>query len=285
MLADVDLLLGIADMYVPAMEDALVRAWDEQRKSIHVDDLGAALSRSATAQINWKPELGALHAEIAQVGGDIAKKTALTLLPRVETKVTKTERFADWIDMGFDLRFMAAEDFISSYLPVLIVNINATTRETIRQIVLKGFQMGKHPYQMAEEIRDLVGLTPAQLRAYQAFAANLAKGKLSAKGQADALDAYRRRALKQRARNIARTETIRAANAGQMRLWEAAEANGLLGLGARRVWISTPESPRTCNFCADMDGEKALLKGMFPGGVAQPPAHPSCRCTMGLDFD
>jgi SPP1 gp7 family putative phage head morphogenesis protein len=169
---------------------------------------------------------------------------------------------------------------------MLIVNINAETRRAIRDIVLSGFQVGKHPYQMAEEIQALVGMTPGQVRAYQAFAQNMAKGNLSANGQDVALAAYRTRAIEHRARNIARTETLRAANAGQLTLWDKADADGLLGPSARRVWINTPDQ-KICPFCDELGDKTTGLKTPWMNegiAVPAPPAHPSCRCAMGLEF-
>jgi len=285
------LVHGIADIHVPELTKAFVGAWDEVRSRVSVEDLGASLSRSRQENIPWKVEIGALHGAMVLVCGEIARKTALTLLPRLEDRRSRpqstpvTQTFADWVDLQFDLRYMEAEQFLNKYLPMLIVNISETTRAAIRDIVLDGFKNGKHPYQMAEEIKALIGMTPGQVRAYRAFAANLAKNKIAASRQAEALDAYRQRAINQRAKNIARTETLRASNAGQMTLWGQAEANGLLGSGAKRVWIATPGSPRTCPFCNDLDGKTATMSGLWTGGVQQPPAHPSCRCAMGLEFE
>jgi len=278
---------SIADAAVPEMTSTLIDVWDAQRERISVEDLGLSLSRSGQENINWKIELAGLQGAMVQSAGEVARKTALALLPRLEKQKQRTERFADWIDLSFDLRFMAAEDFLGRYLPMLIVRINEETRRAISDIVLEGFRTGKHPYQMAEEIKGLVGMLPGQVRAYQAFAANLAKGNISAVGQANALAAYRTRALEYRARNIARTETLRAANAGQMTLWRSAMSDGLLGLSANKKWINTP-GPRTCPTCQGMRGQTAKLDQPFNFGgypIDMPPGHPSCRCAMGLTFD
>lgn len=416
------ILHGIADSWAAPMTDSLVAAWDAVRERISVPDLAEQLRLSAQDNIPWKLEMVGLQSAMVDVAGQIARQSALALLPRLEEhqsvkfpkpktetfhlpgkhnqkthgrgggvpgdvrgylegrtlpagymyhgtpkrnlqsireqgllpgsgryggtffgkhdepgwstgysailrvredRITVTQRaggwvtphrippehleywakdqtwkplvdlperfteaYADnWMDLQFDLRFMSAERFLEQYLPMLIVKVNAETRRAIRDAVLLGFQKGKHPYEMAEEIKALVGMTPGQVRAYQAFAANLAKNQLSASRQKEALDAYRQRAIGARARNIARTETIRAANAGQMKLWTTAEANGLLGSSVKRVWIATPTSPRTCPFCLGLDGSTSSLRGQFPGGVTQPPAHPSCRCAMGLEFE
>jgi SPP1 gp7 family putative phage head morphogenesis protein len=232
------------------------------------------------AHIYWRPGL---------MGGRLSRKKGWQYLGSTGIEGAPaqfTETFADWIDLQMELRFMEAEKFLQRYLPKLIVNITNETRRAIREAILLGFQTGKHPYQMAEEIQRMVGMTPGQVRAYQRFAANLVRGNMSANGQAVALANYRHDAIHRRARNIARTETLRAANSGQHTLWRMAGANGLLG-SAKRIWINTPGA-RTCEACRDMGGEIAPVDGVWVAdgfGVESPPLHPSCRCAMGLVFD
>jgi SPP1 gp7 family putative phage head morphogenesis protein len=231
------------------------------------------------AHVYWRPGL---------MGGRLSRRKGWRYIGDTPIAVpeTFTEAYADWIDLALDLRFMEAEKFLQRYLPKLIVNISAETRRAIRDVILNGFQNGKHPYEMAEEIQKIVGMTPGQVRAYQAFAANLAKGKQAASVQAALLGNYRREAIERRARNIARTETLRAANAGQQSLWRLADANGLLGPSAQRMWIATPDG-RTCPFCRPMDGKTAPIDGVWSVegyGIESPPLHPSCRCAMGLVF-
>jgi hypothetical protein len=48
-----------------------------------------------------------------------------------------------------------------------------------------------------------------------------------------------------------------------------------------RVWIAD-ETERTCELCQDLDGTTADLGEPFEGGIMRPTAHPSCRCTLGL---
>jgi hypothetical protein len=276
----------IADAGVPRLTKAIKDAWNYQQSKIDARALGDYLSRSGTTNIDWTAETVGLHGALVTVGGDIAREVATALLPSLEAQVKATEAYTDWLDLAFDLRFMAAEEFLQKYLPSLIVGITTQTQAAVRDIVLEGFRIGRHPYEMADNIKAIVGMTPAQLRAYRAFAANLMRSKLTAVRQEEALAAYRDRAIELRAKNIARTETIRAANAGQRALWEDAVDNGLMGSGVMRKWIGTPDS-RACEYCKDLWNEEVGLdepwvKGKFV--VMQPPFHPSCRCAMGLVF-
>lgn len=101
--------------------------------------------------------------------------------------------------------------------------------------------------------------------------------------------AYQRRALQNRARTIARTESIRAANVGAFEAWRQAIANGQIdGALVRKFWrVSADE--RLCARCSGI--AKAVpkrgvpLEAYFDDPVGRqpvklPPAHPSCRCYL-----
>jgi hypothetical protein len=83
----------------------------------------------------------------------------------------------------------------------------------------------------------------------------------------------------QRAKVIAHTETMAAANEGQKQLWGQAVTDGYLNGGERMVWIVTPDD-RLCPICEGQEDTMVPLGQQFPSGG--PPAHPRCRCTTGL---
>lgn len=88
-----------------------------------------------------------------------------------------------------------------------------------------------------------------------------------------------------RAQLIARTESMRAAHAGQRIAWQQGVDAGIVPPGAKRVWIVTDDD-RLCPDCADLDGETANIDGEYDAGYAWvdgPPLHPQCRCTEGLE--
>lgn len=83
-----------------------------------------------------------------------------------------------------------------------------------------------------------------------------------------------------RASQIARTETMMAANQGQRDAWVQAVDEGLLERDAERVWIATEIG--ACPICEGLDGETTTLDGEYSDGSNGPPAHPNCRCTEGI---
>jgi hypothetical protein len=84
-----------------------------------------------------------------------------------------------------------------------------------------------------------------------------------------------------RADMIARTETMDAANSGLAQSWSQAADAGLLSGNELKEWIATSGA---CDDCEYMDGEQVPLDDDFSIGD-DPPAHPNCRCTLGIAYD
>jgi hypothetical protein len=61
-----------------------------------------------------------------------------------------------------------------------------------------------------------------------------------------------KKAIRQRAQMIARTETIRASNAGRYATWNQAVSEGLLPITVEVKWLTAGDE-RTCPFCASLD--------------------------------
>ena len=86
---------------------------------------------------------------------------------------------------------------------------------------------------------------------------------------------------------IARTELAFAASEGQEEIWSDASKQQAIDLTTMsRKWIATPGGKPTCRICqhlaslAPIPFEKSFAYGGFKG--QHPPAHPNCRCTVGL---
>jgi hypothetical protein len=82
-----------------------------------------------------------------------------------------------------------------------------------------------------------------------------------------------------RVKTIAHTEAMTAANEGQKRLWDQAVKDGYLDGNERVVWIVTPDD-KLCPECEALEDTTVSLGQEFSSGG--PPAHPNCRCTVGL---
>ena len=100
--------------------------------------------------------------------------------------------------------------------------------------------------------------------------------------------AYARKYRRYRAQMIARTEAIRATNAGNFLGWQQAAETGVVPqhLVFKR-WLVAPDERLcpTCRGIADRvngqnNGWGIPLNVPFDGALLYPPAHPACRCTV-----
>jgi len=173
----------------------------------------------------------------------------------------------------------------------LVTRVSAETKRAIRQIIFESIRDGDAPAVAARTIRQTVGLTQGHAIAVKRFAASHTE-----KGTAR----YARKLLNYRARNIARTETIRASRAGQQAAWKEMARDGLIDTSRFRQKWQTVGDDRMCFLCAPMDGALVSLGGQFESSekgvlpserepyagdtVEGPPLHPMCRCDLVADF-
>lgn len=185
--------------------------------------------------------------------------------------------------MSFDRANPEAIRWAKDRAGELVTQVTEQSRAAVRKIIARAVEGKLTPREAARMIRNVVGLTELQADAVLNLQVRLlSQGKLAEAVQ-KAGDRYAARLLRYRAETIARTETVAAANEGQLQLWRQAQANGLLKANARRQWITTPDE-RLCPVCRPLNGKTAPLDGPFPGGFMNPPAHPNCRCATGLSF-
>lgn len=218
---------------------------------------------------------------------DLRRSTAL--IEQVFTGSMEREGAALSVRLGarFDIinpRALEAARFTSS---LLIREITEQTRTGIQRLIRSGIEQGLHPYQTAKLIKPMIGLTQRQGQAVMAFRQNLIDGGLSSQKAAKLAGDYAHKKLNERAATIARTETIRASNDGQLAAWREARAQNLLTGRELKIWIAADDE-RLCPICKRLDDQKgiALDARFFTVGMTRavdgPPAHPRCRCAMGL---
>lgn len=307
---DYQWLMDIADKADPKVRQAFLDAIDQVKAGIE----DAAL-RDAVAS-------GDVNQVLDVLGIDQSLGPALSVGLGAPLQAAFLEASAQAVtrgglDMRFDISNPKATEFLRTYDFGLIRQLTTDTREGIRRIVADAFAYGGHPYDQAHQIRDLIGLTDSQAAAVASFRNLLETGDRDALTRAlrdrrfdptldrtlgedaerdltgDEIDRqvgrYAERMLNARAENIARTETIRAANAAQNAAWDQAADKGLLNRDTlRRQWLVT-EDDRLCIYCAevpDMNPDGVGLGGYFEtplGPVKFPPLHPQCRCVTMID--
>lgn len=167
-----------------------------------------------------------------------------------------------------------------------VTNIDRSTRLALRDLITRGQIQQIPTRELAPLIKEMVGLNARQGRTLFFQIERWYDAGYTA-SEVRALTArLKERMLKQRALMIARTENAFAASDGVQATWKAARREGLLSANALKKWLVTPDD-RLCVVCRQLDGLTAPLDGMFStryGPKPGPPAHPNCRCAIGVAF-
>lgn len=172
-------------------------------------------------------------------------------------------------------------DWIDNVTIRLAGNVADTAVASVRTILREGWTVGYTVPQQAQMIRSVVGLTTDHTKAVGRY---LEGQRASGVPEARALhnaDLYSNRLLMWRADAIARTESIRAANAGRYMLWRQMVEDGTLE--RERLWVKwlVTDDDRLCPYCAPMEdvevpfGVKFTSKhiGFREGEEREPPSR------------
>lgn len=224
---------------------------------------------------------------------------------------------------GHEVTFAITNPRTVAYLQAsefrLIRELTDTLRGAVAHVVRTGVEQGRNPLDVARDVRD-VGLTLTERQAsyvlnyrrqletgsLDALARELRdrrfdravqraaeSGKpLSAEQIDKMVERYRQRWIKHRAQTIARTESLRAVNAGNRLAWkQAVDAGTVAEDEVVRKWIFTHDS-RTRDAHRAIPGMNAEGVGLdepfkTPDGPMMEPGDPSaparatinCRCT------
>lgn len=265
----------IADDLQPDVRQAFLRAVRMVQAKLDIVNLEDAISRGSLDQSSFWEALeseldSSLRAPLREAllgGAGIAGK-------RLPTGT-----------MRFDLTNPAAVRAVDSEVANLVREITEESRGAIRDLVRQSIQGSFDVHQLARQVRGSIGLTSRYALAVDNYQQSLVDGGMPMGRAMTRAQAYADRLLRHRAETIARTEVIRATSAGQQAVWNDAQAEGLLPIDAKRIWIVTPDD-RLCPICLAMEGQIVGLQEPFQsadvGPVDYPPAHVSCRCATGI---
>lgn len=213
----------------------------------------------------------------------------------------------------------ATVSFLRNYEMNSIRELASDALGSIRIAVRNGVANGLGPADIATDIRDFIGLTDQQTQAvsnYRNMLQNLDSDVLT-RALRDArfdptidtaitngnpltddqiatyVDRYQSRYLNYRATTIARTEAIRAANAGNHLAWQQQVASGKMAADeVTREWLYTHDGKTRLSHVAipllNPDGvgldepfETLLGELMYPGDPSGDPADViNCRCSV-----
>jgi len=172
-------------------------------------------------------------------------------------------------------------------------DLDAETRTHIQTVAQRAARTGASSAQVAQEIKDGLGLNQRQQRALLNYRKNLTAdaqaGKRAYRGIDGLVDSYAQRLLQARAKTIAITESRQAAAGAQLAAWGAMMGDGVVEPHAHKRWVLG--WPNACpEICYPMAGKEVRVDQPWKlpnGKLAMVPndAHPNCRCYMSLETD
>lgn len=261
----------------------------------------------AIAQGAGVPVKGRSWNEALRDAFEYGAQQELHALDKIPVRVHKASIAAT---MRFDMTSQTALDWLDHYSFSLIQGISAESREAIRSILLHAFEYGGSPAEQARLIRNVVGLNTQQTKAVLNYWNMLESGDegrmmeainrelrdarfdgsvLRAVEEGQFLDPdkidqmvsrYSERSLNYRAEMIARTETIRAENAGISETWRQAVEQGFLDPTDLKVWIASDDACEICLNIEDINQDGVPIGEPFDDGdggeIDEPPFHPNC---------
>lgn len=267
-------LHAIADKYVKRFADTFEKSANALQHRITLNAVTEDLARGIRAHPKSLFELIDLM--------QIAKETKEPPIPAYK-ELIQSVGAANGIVLNLDSPFVL--DAAKKLTADLITNVNKETKAAIRQMIFEAIRDGDAPDVAQKMIRQVAGLTKRDAMTLKRVAME----------HPQRVDRLRAQMVRRRALNIARTETMRAANLGQRATWEKMIADGFLDRETFRIeWICTDDD-RLCPECAPMEGETVAIeesftqteRGVLPSQrepfdgptVEAPPLHPGCRCT------
>lgn len=231
---------------------------------------------------------------------------------RVLEKASKPTPSQMALGFRFDVNSKQALDWAKREAGQLVTNMGAEQKKVIGQLINQSMTQGLTRQQTSTALHRLLndiipgteygkvtartiganmnGLTAKYEQAVwnraQKVAQDLTDRGITGTKAVEALkkdtDKYAEKLRKARARTIARTEIVRAAEEGRQQSWNQAIDQGLINkTTATKTWRAGPYD--VCPICTKLHGTSVPVQGEWPNGVATPPAHPNCRCSMVLN--
>lgn len=268
----------IADRLAPTLRRQFLSAVAQLRTKVTIEVLTESIGRRALA-VEGTRAFNAFETRLVQTQG----ATLQLIWEKVATGEEKSLATKLGLSYRFDMTNPAAVEAARTRIGEQIREIAHETRLSVRQIIARSIDEGIAPRKAARDIRSVIGLTSRQSAAVQNYRNQLRSAGATQTAARQSAAQYAQKLLNERALTIARTENIRASVMGQLDVWNGAKAQGLLDANSRKLWITAADE-RRCPTCGGLEGKTSALDGLFDGQLDGPPAHPRCRCTLGLSF-
>lgn len=306
-------ILAMAQRMEPALRAAFLRAVERLRAEVSPAAL-AALIQSGNVEAVLNRVLPQAKVEDAFRG--VTDQAIRTIQGAAGAYAAAAPALAHPVFGAMEVRFNTLNPgtvrWLQGYETQMLQGFVATTRQSVTEAIRAGIEGGRNPLDTARSIPRAIGLTAQMERAAQNYERALTEGRMrdaagyglrdrrlghsvepDAARVARMVQRYRERALAHRAQTIARTESIRAANAGNHLLWEQQVEEGKVQVAQlRRKWIYTADAKvrhahRTIpSMNPEGVGQRDAFRSelgpiMYPGDPAASAANTiNCRCTV-----
>ncbi len=308
---------ALVERLEPILRKAFEKALDDWRNNIDLDALAAALVRG-----DIEAAVRAANIQPAALNGFLtARENAFELAGTAELASLR-------LNIIFDARHLRGEQQLAQYGAQFVQGVTDDVKAMLRTALTDSLSRGQGAKAAARSIRDMIGLTdtqagwainlrrkletdPASLLAE--FAADgyklrdkrldgIVRRAVKADQPIAAADidkivtTYQNRAIRWRSENIARTETLRAVQAGNFEAYQQAIDSGKIAAqNVRKVWNSAHDN-RVRHTHRVLDGESVGINESFvsPSGARlRYPLDPtaplaetvSCRCNLTYRID
>lgn len=308
-----DLARQKAETAEPKVADAFETGWTAILAGLDFAALLAALSAGTRVwilQVLGTAEIGERMAPAFQaltaLHDDVAAATMAAMRPAAPTSPITPSPLA------YDRLAPEAVTDLTAARAELVTQLTTSADGALDAVVAQAMSGRWSMQTLARALRETIGLAPRQAAAVENFRRLLEQGDRAAldrllrdrrfdasiaraiSGQAlepakiDRMVArYAERMRRHRAHTIARTETLRAANAGRREAWRQRAARR--GGEARRFWLTAADE-RVCPICRAIPLMNPLGVALdepyaSPAGpVKASPQHPVCRCTERFEM-
>ncbi len=261
-----------ADNAVGSVELAFLHAVNVTVQSIDRARLTAALDARDVTEIflavNLNGQLAptlrsGLQRMLQGVFNRAAIASAQLLPPVLQLNFQRDPLTNRLLDTGaFDLTNPRALLYARTRVGQLVTDVTTDTRQNIRTVIARGFREGRDVPTLTRDLMQVIGLRVDQRQALDARRAELLAAGLDDATVAFKAEGYATKLLRDRARLVARSETMDASTSGQRELWGQAVEKDLMA------------------FAPDLPTMYRTPWGLLAGPIA----HPQCRCTEGLKF-
>ena len=178
---------------------------------------------------------------------------------------------------AFDAKNRAAQKVAQAQAARMITRVSKETQKAIRLLIVSSIRDGIPPVTIARQMRKMLGMNLRQAVATNNYRKLIAKGGFT-KLHTEALTGkFVQKKIRERAINIARTETMTALNRGKVLSWEQGMVDGTIDKSLKVEILATGDE-RTCPICDFRNGSIVSVKDH----ANQPSFHNMCRCTVML---